>query len=128
PLPLDPALLLEPEERGIQRALVEVEDLARDLVQPLGDAVAVHAAEGIERLEHHEVEGALQDVGFWLGHGSLLLGINMTLLLDGNMSQKVGGSNGELRAAALRRDTKWRRSSTTSVSPAGCCGRTGASP
>ena len=49
-------------ERRIERALVDLEDVARDLLDALGDAPAVHCLEG-QCLEDEHVERPLQDVG-----------------------------------------------------------------
>ena len=62
----DPAALLEAEERCVDRPLVELEDVLADLLDPPRDPVAVQRAHRIEGLQHHEVEGALEDVGLAL--------------------------------------------------------------
>src|SRR6476620_8506767 len=51
PFAVDPALLLEPLERRVERALVDVEDALRELLDALADPPTVHRLE-VERLEH----------------------------------------------------------------------------
>src|SRR3984957_13306644 len=60
----DPALLLEAEQGSVDGAFIQFEDVFADLLDTAGDAEAVLRAEGVERFEDHEVEGALEDVGF----------------------------------------------------------------
>jgi hypothetical protein len=66
----DPALLLEAEQGSVDGALIQFEDVFADLLDAAGDAEAVLGAEGMERFEDHEVEGALEDVGSF-GHGTV---------------------------------------------------------
>ena len=61
PLGSNQALALEPVERGIERALPELQHALGPLLDPLGDAPAVHRLE-LQRLEHEHVERALQDI------------------------------------------------------------------
>ena len=58
-----PAALLEPVQRGIERALLHLQDLARHLLQALGDRVAVNRPEGDDLQDQH-VERALEQLGF----------------------------------------------------------------
>src|SRR4051794_31130052 len=58
----DPALLLETVERGVKRSLRNLQHVARDLLQPLRDAPAVHVA-GREGSEDEQIEGTLEKVG-----------------------------------------------------------------
>src|SRR6185437_8004412 len=62
PFALDPALLLEPLQRRIERTLIDVEHAARHLLNARADPPAVHRLEG-ERLQDEEVERAPKDVG-----------------------------------------------------------------
>ena len=48
---------------GIERSLIEVKDVLRDLLDALCDAVPVDGAERIQGLEHHQIERALEDFG-----------------------------------------------------------------
>src|SRR5207302_624661 len=50
PLRRDPALLLDAQQRRIEGALIEVQHVVRDLLNALGNAVAVLAAKRVERL------------------------------------------------------------------------------
>ncbi len=68
PLGGDPAALLEADERGIDGALVEQDLVSADLFDAAGDAVAVQSAHGVEGLQDHEVEGALEEVELGIGH------------------------------------------------------------
>ncbi len=63
PGPFDPALLLQADERGIERALIQPDGLLGDLLDPGGDAVGVLRAHGGERSQHDELEGAGEQVG-----------------------------------------------------------------
>ena len=67
PLGLDESFLLELEEGGVQRAVVEGEAIPARLLDAAGDAVAVERAQALERLEDHEGERALPDIQF-VGH------------------------------------------------------------
>jgi len=60
PSRLDPSSLLQPEERRIQRALIQVEKAFRHLEDPLGESETVLRSHRVERPQHHEIEGALQ--------------------------------------------------------------------
>lgn len=66
PFGFDGAFLFELEKDGIERALVHGEEIAADLLDAAGEAVAVERAEDVESLEDHEGESALEDVGFLL--------------------------------------------------------------
>jgi hypothetical protein len=54
--------MLEPVERGIQRALLNLQRVARDLLDAQQDPVAVRRAER-DRLEDEQVERTLQQLG-----------------------------------------------------------------
>src|ERR1051326_3855336 len=66
PLGLHEPTLLETIERGIERALIDLENVARELANTLGDPPAVERCEE-EALENEQVESALQKVGAF-GH------------------------------------------------------------
>src|SRR5687767_9128679 len=55
PVVRHPAAVLEPDERGIDRALTDVERVAGHLLDAKRDPPAMHGLEG-ERLEHEQVE------------------------------------------------------------------------
>jgi hypothetical protein len=61
PLGGDKALMLQAEERGIERALLNGELIAGDLLDAQEDTVAVERAEG-DRLQDEHVEGPLHEV------------------------------------------------------------------
>ena len=67
PFGFDGAFLFEFEKDGIERALIDGEEIAADLLDAAGEAVAVERAEDVEGFEDHEGEGALEDVGFFVG-------------------------------------------------------------
>src|SRR5262245_54397107 len=71
PCAVEPARALEPLERGQQRARVDLEHAARDLLDPPRDAEAVHRLKA-EGLQNEHVERALDDVGVRLVHGPTL--------------------------------------------------------
>jgi hypothetical protein len=57
-----PTALLNPDERRINGALVEIQGVVRDLLEPVGDGISMvrtHAGKGAE---DHEVESAMQDL------------------------------------------------------------------
>ena len=62
PLGAEPALLLQPMERRVQRALRDLEDFSAGLFDAGGDRPAVHRLEG-EGSENEEIEGALEEIG-----------------------------------------------------------------
>src|SRR5450755_2787734 len=51
----------------VKRTLLDLEDVARNLLQTLSDAVAVNRAEG-GNFEDQEIERSLREVGFWRIH------------------------------------------------------------
>src|SRR5438309_4233888 len=57
----NPAALLEPQQGRIERALVELEQVFRNLLDTLGNAVAVQRAHSMQGLQDNEVERALQN-------------------------------------------------------------------
>src|SRR5688572_6075124 len=61
PARFHPAALLEPVQRGIQRALADLEDFTRQLLDPARDGVPVRGAPR-QRLEDEEIERALEQI------------------------------------------------------------------
>ena len=57
------AYLLELQERGVQRAVVDAQLMVARLFNPPGDAVSVQRSERLQRLEDHQGQRALPDVG-----------------------------------------------------------------
>src|SRR6266576_421349 len=68
PLRVDESFLLELEEGGVERAVVEREAILTDFLDTSRHAVAMERAEAFEGLEDHQGEGALLDFEF-VGHG-----------------------------------------------------------
>jgi hypothetical protein len=66
PFGFDGAFLFEFEEDRVERALIDGEEVAADLFNAAGKAVAVERAEDVEGFEDHEGESALEDVGFFV--------------------------------------------------------------
>ena len=58
----DEAGLFQPNESGIDGALIEQNFVAADLFDTAGDAVAVERTHGGEGFEDHEIEGSLEEV------------------------------------------------------------------
>src|SRR5215468_10127327 len=69
PARLDPAAALEPMERRVQRALLDVERRAGDLVEALGDGPSVLRLEG-HGLEDQEIEGPLWKIQRFVCHSA----------------------------------------------------------
>ena len=70
PLRVHEAALLQPVQRGVERAVEDAERVARRLADPPRDAVAVPRPPA-ERLQHQHVERAEQDVELAIvGHGA----------------------------------------------------------
>src|SRR5215475_138713 len=74
PFRRDPALVFQPVQRRIERALVDVQHARGRLLYPLRDAPAMHRLQR-ERLQNQHVERALQEIGLRFGHWLLLLDI-----------------------------------------------------
>jgi hypothetical protein len=75
PLARDQPLLLQPLERGVEGALVDLEHPVGDLLHALADAPAVHRLER-ERLEDEQVERATEGVALRAdGHERLGAGV-----------------------------------------------------
>src|SRR5262249_5114192 len=62
PFSPNPALLLEPVQRGIQRALADRERVAREELNALGDAPSVERSPG-DGFQDQQIERALQEIG-----------------------------------------------------------------
>ena len=61
PLGLNPALLFEAVESGVERALLDLEDVAGNLLDALGDPPSMHGFEG-NGFQDEQVKGALQQI------------------------------------------------------------------
>ena len=62
PLGGDPALPLEALQRGIERALLDLQDVVGELADPLRDRPAVQRLER-DRLQDQQIDGALNEIG-----------------------------------------------------------------
>src|ERR687891_1703351 len=62
PLGLDPALVLETMEGRIERALVDLQDVSGNLLDPLGDGPAVQGIL-LQRAQDQQIERAGQQIG-----------------------------------------------------------------
>jgi hypothetical protein len=72
----DEAAAFETIERGIQRTLVDAENVVASPLNRLGDPIAVHGPE-LEELEDEKIEGAGDEVPFPAGHEALQSIIDM---------------------------------------------------
>jgi hypothetical protein len=61
PFRLDPALLLQPYQHGIDRSLIQEEHVLADLLDAQRNAPAMQMAHDGQRLENHQIERALQN-------------------------------------------------------------------
>src|SRR5437762_2572646 len=66
----DPPPLLQPQERCVDRPLIELQHVVADLLDPPRDAVAVQRSHRFERLQDHQVERPLENVRLRLGHAA----------------------------------------------------------
>ena len=62
PFGRNPPHLLQLEQRRIQRALVECELIPADLFDSPRDPIPVQRAQGLQGLDDHQAEGAVEDV------------------------------------------------------------------
>jgi hypothetical protein len=67
PFGLKPAIVFEAVERGIERALVDLEEFFRNLLKPLRDGIAVAGAQG-DNLQDQHIESAAEKFLFAFGH------------------------------------------------------------
>jgi hypothetical protein len=63
----DPPPMLQSHQGGVDSAFVEFQDVIADLLDAPGDTIPVLRAHAVERLQHHQVERALQHLELWLG-------------------------------------------------------------
>src|SRR5687768_12102401 len=71
PLRVDPAALLQPDQRRVDGALAYLQRILRELLDAVGESPSVHRRQR-ECLEDEQVERALQDLFIsGLGHGFL---------------------------------------------------------
>src|SRR5215813_9591492 len=67
PLGIEPSCTLQTLQRGQERAGVDLKHAAGDLLDPPGDAEAVHGLQA-QGFENQHIEGALNDVSVGCGH------------------------------------------------------------
>src|SRR5205085_6825067 len=79
----DPPHLLQPEQRRIQRALVERQLIPADLFDSPRDSISVQRAQGLQCLDDHQAEGPVEDVTLVGRH---MLGAYTSQLLAVNRS------------------------------------------
>ena len=144
PLRRDPPAPLETVERRVQRPLLDQEDRAGRVLDPLAHAIAMHRAPA-QRLEDEQVERAAQQVGFGVGHGRFPCDTrDRTCIALVTQGSRCGGGPGRLalqqvgeRAHLMRRRplghaarpderVSAQRAAGSSLSPAGKIGRTAA--
>ena len=86
PLRRDRAFLLQPKQKGIQRPLIYREQVSANLLDAPRDAVAMQRTKDIERLQYHQRQRALQNIGLF-AHKTFLWLSNRTMphfLLESN--------------------------------------------
>src|SRR5438093_3591486 len=104
---LDPSLLFESDEGRVERALIERERRLGDLLESSRQPVRVLRAHGMQRPQHDQIKGALEQLDAFLrftGHPS---GLRTRSLAGFRLIGQVGvelPTDGSTRAAATRRD------------------------
>jgi hypothetical protein len=58
---VNPALLLEPQQRGIHRTLIQLEYVFAHLLDAARDPEAVQGAKSLQGFQDHKIERALED-------------------------------------------------------------------
>src|SRR5215469_8334472 len=61
PCGLYPAAMLEAVQRGVKRALIDLQSVLRNLLDAFGDSPAVQSA-GAKRAEDEKIKGALEEI------------------------------------------------------------------
>ena len=88
------AALLQAHEPRVQRAHIESERTARDLLEARGDRVAVQRAERGDSLQDHEIERTLEDVSLGLLSVRHTNGVSVVLLEcqmnNGSVGNRIG--------------------------------------
>src|ERR1700719_5293783 len=77
PLTLDPAFLFQLVERGVERPVADLKNIAGYLKQPLPDRPTVQWLEG-ENLENQQIQSPLEEIGR-LAHSCSYLGYRVRL-------------------------------------------------
>src|ERR1700751_1222557 len=68
PFGANPSLMLETMQRGIECALIHLEDIVRNLPDSLGNSPAVHGTQR-DALQNQKIYGTLDEIS-WLAHRS----------------------------------------------------------
>jgi hypothetical protein len=69
-MPFDPALLFEPDQRRIQRSLVQRQRVLGDLLEPCRQRVGMQWPHRRQRAQHDQVEGSLEQFDAFTRHPS----------------------------------------------------------
>jgi len=104
PLGADPPFVEEPDKRGVDRSLIDLQRFLADLLNAARDAVAVERAHGGERFQNHEVESALENFG--LGIDGHELCVVLLLLWDGDRSMTPLLWHGNRKARSVLRKSE----------------------
>jgi hypothetical protein len=60
--------MLQAQQGGIDGSLIELQQVFAHLLDPARNAVAVQRPHRFQRLQHHQIERALQDGGLVIAH------------------------------------------------------------
>src|SRR5688572_32216468 len=93
PLCVDEPSLLEPVERGIERPLVDLEDVVGELAHELRDSPSVQGTEA-QCLEDEEIERALEQIGAGCHDTSTFDNNTIAFLLSNVKVSRPGLPNG----------------------------------
>src|SRR6185503_16854850 len=101
PLALDPSLFLETMQGRVQRPFAHLEDVISELLDPSRDGISMRGSPG-KRLEHQQVECALQEVELCTRHESPRMSMGRGCCPSNRMSR---GSSGSERRGDRRQET-----------------------
>src|SRR5215469_8768337 len=68
PLGRNPPFLHQTDQAEIDRALIDLKRLLAKLLNAAGDAISMQTPHRIQRLQHHQIESALQNLRFVVRH------------------------------------------------------------
>src|SRR5262245_27580239 len=125
---LDPAAVLEAYERDVNRALVQNDRVAADLLDAPRDAVSVERAHGEQRAEDHEVQCALEDLEFVGRHTPVLWDVHRSVwpfmwYVNRRRPCPGGAAHHSLRGLAARVAKQFARHCPTSTDIRSCVER-----
>ena len=93
PFRLQPALVFQTMEPGIEGALMDLKEFLRNLLKALGDGIPVAWAEG-DNLQNQQIEGSAEEFLFAFGHA---IPRNSTYMLESSKCQPLPATiNGHL--------------------------------